>query len=365
MVVVERGSVGLLPSMLVVYGIGVFFLGTLLWLVIAQVFRNRARETLASKLDVQGQQPLVEGPAIVRGRVELEDEEVSEGAPVRLVIHQRGRQLKTKYGYKHRWVETRRELSYRPFYLRLPDGVRIRVVPNSRVMLADELDRQERAEDSRPIRKRISELTVGEEVIASGILRWEKAIAGQRGGYRGGGTITVMRTPPGQRLLLSTAPLTKRFQQCARHYRKVAIVIALFMLASHTVAFGPFHLLNAQGEVFSATDISRSTYETQHKSTTTTHYVISATGPNNETLRAEVSPTLYNLAANWSSVPFLVFPSYPTIHSIGTEPRTSLFELVVFVFIIGLGLFSYWYFQISELPWYERRRVIDTGDGPL
>lgn len=363
--IAAEGRIGFLWSMLVVYGIGGLFLGTLLWLATAQMLRLLSRARLARRIAILEAKPLEEGPAVLRGKVELDEDDSRTDAPVRLVVFQDGKELKGKNGTSHTWTETRREISYRPFYLRLPSQERLRIFPNARTMLADGLDTTERIDATH--RAAIAELAVGEEVIASGIIKREKATVGEGGGYRGGGTVMVMRAPPGQKLLLSTGPLAERFEQSASHYRFYAVILALFTMLVHGVGFADFHQLNARGEVVRGAFVETDTYTTKTKKNTTLHYRVRAVGPNGEELSSDVDENTYFAAQAWVTVPFVVVLSSPTIHTIGTEPRIKRLSAAFFLSVLFSALLLYRFFPgvQKRLPWYERRKIVDQGPGVL
>jgi hypothetical protein len=104
------------------------------------------RKRAAAERDFDPRAPLANGHRIIVGQVELEER--AEGAAIALAIYQRGRDFKGKNGWHHTWTEASRALRVRPFWLRLADGSRVRVEPDDRVALRDELSRVERT--SRP-----------------------------------------------------------------------------------------------------------------------------------------------------------------------------------------------------------------------
>ena len=126
------------------------------------------------------------GSALRPGRVTVVCGEVvplkGDTAAVRVEIDQEGSETCHKHQYTHRWTETRRRASVRPFSLRLASGELLGVEPGEDVFLIDKLDRITRhGMWSRTV---TAELTAGERVHAVGVIAERLDPRGEQHGYR-------------------------------------------------------------------------------------------------------------------------------------------------------------------------------------
>lgn len=184
----------------------------------------------------------VAGEAVIHGTVSSVEH---EGAAVRLTITQHGVSVKPKKGsWTTTWTETERTLESQPFYLKTDAGLEIRVEPGRQVRLVDDLHTRP-VRDGR-FRDRVAELTVGEEVYASGVL----APATERrasGGYRDEKPRLELRPrSAGAAVHISTKPLTERYTQAAAARILWMVLLAVTTLAVQALA-APYHLARVFG----------------------------------------------------------------------------------------------------------------------
>jgi hypothetical protein len=66
-----------------------------------------------------------------------------------------------------------------------------------------------------------------------------------------------------------------------------------------------------------------------------------------------------------SQVPFLVVPFHPSTHDLGTQPTVRALT-VFFAWLLFVGVAGVYFVRTRKTrPWYERKKVIDVGSGPL
>jgi hypothetical protein len=371
-------------SAIIVYGLGVVVLGTLLALALLQVIRNARRARAAEATRVHTKLPTDEGPAVVMGRVRLEDD--SEPA-VRVAITQRGKQWIVKGQAHHEWREFARDVSYRPFFLLLASGERLRVLPDKHVNLLDLLDSTERVRGVTPeipvsflerltmtdpkqwrVRQRCAELMGGERAYISGVIKMERDPGAPGRGYRDMGTSPVLRRPLRERLVISTTPMEDRFVVLARHYTRIAAALALAFIVVNGVLFYSFHVLNLKGRQVTATTASTRTWTTTHKGRPRTHYEVTARYVDPDRKRhllvEEVTlSAFFRISEKGAPIPFVIDPSNPQRYMIGTEAHANVFSVICFV--VGCIIAAFCYFRFDTLPWYERRLLIERGLGGL
>lgn len=136
---------------------GVLLLASGLW---TRTHRRRER----SETDALKNGSLREGPTMIHGAVET-----GGGDAITVTISQRRRVVKGKNGHTYTyWDEKRREVSARPFRVLLPDGRGVRVQPDAKVRLRDEIEPPVTVDENN--RRRLVRLVHREEVWVSGVL---------------------------------------------------------------------------------------------------------------------------------------------------------------------------------------------------
>jgi hypothetical protein len=293
--------------------------------------------------------PLATGPAVVRGPVEYAQ---GESAAVRVEITQHGVERVDKNNVlRHSWTEIDRTIRVRPFYVNDPRG-RVRVEPDARAMLVDDLD--ETRTTGADTRVRVAELSPGEHVYVIGHLR---SGATPRGGgaYRESAMAPVLEPPRRGRMLVSSKPLGDRFREAARRESRwgaviVAIGVALLLLDL------PFHLRLHAGVYERATVVD-------------TRLISGKSSRCAVTLRTDDGVELTD-SVRWGDCPpvapgarlrIVRVPSVASFSQIGQAPGIS-----TAVFILGLFamIFLTAFYAMRSLPWWERR-LVESGEGPL
>jgi hypothetical protein len=128
------------------------------------------------------------------------------------------------------WTEHARRVLARPFYVRTRDGARIRIEPDSEVLLADKLDNVQK--HSNIERTRSAELVAGEPVWVHGacITGVDPEIRDRAQGYRSGPMATLVLRKSGRRkLIVATEPLPTEFLRYAGGYARFAWASALLL----------------------------------------------------------------------------------------------------------------------------------------
>jgi hypothetical protein len=350
-------------------GVGLIALGALL--VAALILRSihRRRAALAKRAAAIGDERLRPGPTVLAGRI-ADD---GEGAAFTVEVEQVGREREQRGGWAHRWIEQRRTVAARPFYLVRPDGERVRVEPDQQALLIAKLDEPQQL--SPTWRRRRATLQPGAEVHVAGELT--RGPDPQAGGYREGGVGWVLVPPSAGRMVLSAEPLDAPHRRRAGHYRNLALAIVGLLGIGHAAMFLRYDLLRLDGRVVTARVVDETTMQVRGKSlwgpgtTITTHYLVHAAFEDQagvHPLSDEVSKQFWLRLKGPSAVrevPFVVSRGWPSVHQVGYEPSENglilaLFSILVLVFA-GLCAVT----LRSTRPWYERKRFVESGAGRL
>lgn len=336
-------------------------------LVLSWTYRRRARAEAA----VDPRAPLVSGPAVVVGVVELE---AGDGrTAIELRVRQRGTESADKGSWSHRWDETGREVRARPFWVRRDDGVRVRVEPVAgKFALHDALSRVERRGPAD--RTRIAELTAGERVFVAGTL------TGAAGGappspYRSGGGTPVVRAPAFGRLLVSTEPPGGTSAAQARFHRNWAVALVVFAAMLSAFLIPTYRVLTLFGEPVTADAVATRHWREWVKPKNGTghwsdHYVVRARlevdGASRE-LEDDCRSTLHALvrSGEQTAVPFVVVPSLPVFSQLGLHPTLVDWQAFVLIAVVVVLLLAYVLTARAMRPWYARRKIVDVGSGRL
>ncbi len=350
----------------VLVAFGVILLGGMLgyFLVSRAMHKRRARSAADSERDPN--HALVLGPAVITGKVAAD----TEGDAVTVAIEQTGREWKHKGNWYHAWKERGRTVTAKPFYVVRPSGERVRVEADNRVFLIDRLDGVE-AKD-RTTRVRTATLRAGEPVHIIGTL--VRGLDPLKGGcYRDAAPALVLRPPRSGRMLISTEPLGARFAKRAKLHAGLALSAAITLLFTHGLLFLNHHVLYTVGKVVDASVVSSRTWRVWHKPRRSSgyyvyHYEITATDPNDSRrdnlYQEEVSYRFYDDVQRGSETRVPVITS-GKLRQIGLEPSQNAAKLGIFILGTLVYAMTCMIILANTLPWYERRRIVDSGSGPL
>lgn len=179
--------------------------------------RRRLADAEAAMLERSQERegPLEEGEILLSGVVEhAPGHEVA----VRVDVTQHGTESESSGTWSYRWEEVDREVIVKPFYVRLADGTRVRVLAPPDVEVADALDRKVLVSKSKRVLS--AELIPGEAIHVHGRLeRGEAVIPSREAGYRDAPREWQL-VPAHGRMLLSSEPLGTGMAARAAFHRK-------------------------------------------------------------------------------------------------------------------------------------------------
>ena len=302
---------------------------------------------------------LREGAGVVGGRVETED----GGPAIRIEIDQAGAEWKHKNSWSHVWRETARRVHVRPFHLRLDDNRLVRVVPDEKVKLIDEI---ETGHVKGAERQRVAEVSAGERIWVRGNLRHE-AQSGKVTVYCGAEDPFVISGTAFEPLDISSGKLTTRYAHWRKFYRVSAIVLGVLVALTHTVVFGPYYAQCMLGRVENATITGTHTYTGGSKNKITRHYVVLAKLADGKAVSDEVHFAVYEAARREKikNLPFRVVPLLRFIHSIGVDAVVSFAAVAIVVMGAFIATVTFFVMRSAGVPWYERRRLMESQSGRL
>ena len=314
--------------------------------------------------------PLANGHAVIAGQVELE--QGATGPAIQVVIQQRGREWKGKHGWHHNWTETSRSVRVRPFWVRTFRGDRVRVEPDDRVMLRDDLSRIERL--SRFDRVRFAELTPGETVHIAGSLFGANA-QGPGGAYRAMNQEPVLRPSRAAPMVVSTERPGETAQSRARHYRNWFVGAALVALALPAVVFPTASLLGLTGETVRAQPVATRHWQRYHKPKNRPGYYVQHYGLRSVAREGDRARVLTDECSEeaWSCVTAGACPSLQytvsalsdEVVQIGVGPQLTDGRVGLLAVLAGLLALLYPLSVLGSRPWYLQRKVVDGEKGPL
>lgn len=324
-----------------------------------QAFSNRmAREV---DMSIDPNEALTLGTRFVSGKVEYAQ---NESLAISVNVEQEGSESKTKNGWTHKWTEVKRTTHARPFYIRRPDGKRVRIEPGENPLLVDKPDQI--IKTRKDLRTRIAALTPGEDVIVQGELtRGADPEADDGGDYRQVARGWVMRPAKGQRMEVSAEKLGDRHRKRAKSFRQTAWAMVWILGFVHLL-FVYYDIRLFGGEdtcaVVQRKDI---VVTTNSKGQRTNHYTVYL---NVDDLYAKpASDTLDR--SDWEQVEpgtvlaFRDVPARPTMSIVGTSVSTNVFT-IVFAFVAGIVGFGLYGGTLAYRRWYEGR-LDDSGSGQL
>jgi hypothetical protein len=358
-------------------------LGLLVMLVVSIGERRqalvRAKAAMAAEKRAE-QGSLTPGYAVVHGEVET----VDGGPAVQVTIRQSGREYRTKGGLRHIWTEFGRESIARPFTLRTSSGERVKVEPGNEVLLVDWLGvayphataAGTSPASGRPERVRRAEIMPKDEVYACGRLSGPSAAVAYRTADEGFVLSPWSQGPfrKSERMLISSERLEERHVRRAKLHGIWTCLVAVALVFANGICFGHYWMKALWGRPVVASATSVRTYTTSGKHGPVRHYAVNATASLDGEEIALTSPinlasytaTKAELGAGHSvPVPFVIIPKDPSINNIGSRPALWMMSaLPGWTLFAGL-LLGYALHTRHARPWYERKRVVDRGKGPL
>jgi hypothetical protein len=338
-------------------------------LSLLRLLRHRRLAAELAAAEGKGQSPLRPGDTVLSGDV---DGGGVDGPAVIVELEQTGTERLSKGSWSHTWKEVRRQVTTRPFYVVREGGERVRVEPDARVFLVDKLDQAQN--QSRTRRLRAATLVAGEPVHIVGLL--VRANDPQQGGYRDGALGWVLRPPRTGRMLISTEPLADRHQKRMRVHRGLLVALILTLLGAHGALFAEYNLLRWKGEVIHAqadrVDTFRKWKSQKSGGYWQDYYTVDATWVMPDgvpvLLHDYVSPAFYErltVEGQGADVPFVILREIPTVFTVGVVSTTSEWRLI-FLFVVLLAwLLVYRLVVLDMRPWYEKPRVVESGNGRL
>ncbi len=351
---VPPGHVGFLPSVAVVFVLGLLVPGLGLALSLGRALASRAWARRARLASLQDTLELRAGPAVIVGEVLTDEAEVPEpGVAVRVSLVQRidGRIAR----------EVKRQVDAAPFYIRTADGEHVRIEPGTQLTLLADLAT---APSSEPLlglfRTRVARLRSGERAIAAGILgrgfnpRGSSTYRAAEGGW-------VLASSPRSGLWISGDSLEGHFLRKARFFAVyAALFAALFAIAQ--LLFAPFYVLGLLGvsERCAVTRVSSSPVHSRHlRRPPQMVYGHCGDGP---ALEEPARPELAALIAESSGVR-VTRVRHGRQHMLGPVPTVSYVTagLLTMLSLLALGLVRVLAGRSSR-SWYESHPFIEDAE---
>ncbi len=317
---------------------------------LAVASRRRARDAREA---VDGGAELREHATIVVGIAEVEGE-----AAVRVLLRETGKAWKHKGRWHHRWTEVEREVEARPFWVVTSKHERVLVEPGKNVFLVDRMDVTARRGDAS--RERTAALTNGERVAVTG--RLVQRSGGGGGAYREGPAQWVMEPPARGPMVIATEPMADRHANWSTFYLRAALVPIALLVATHVLAYPIFSAFLVDGQSTIGRVRDHETYVTRGRHGTTRHYQIEIER-DADPVWMTVSSDGYERAIDGAEVWLVRRPNGDVIlgREPGLDPALVLVAVICLLFALGIvsGLAS------RRKLWWEQRRVVTNGSGPL
>ncbi len=350
-------------SHVLVVSLDLLMIGAVIWcireFVAAQRAARQAMRTEKSTL------PLHEGARFVAGDVEF-----AEGAKtaIRVTITQEGTQHEYKNAYTHKWSEVDREIDAQPFYLRLPNGERVRVEPPNDVMLVDKLDQMEWFDVHR--RRRRAELVGEERAVVEGILK-RGDDPEMRGGqsYRKGASLGWVMLPTQKRgMRVSTESLARRHQLRASAFKATAGLVFLIGLGAMCCVV-PYRARLWFGQNVVAIYLGKDTYySSSGRRGLTPHYAVRVHSQDErglfDTNRLDIDLVDYALLpVSPGKIWYRRVELLPSASTLGKNSSVAIWQMVAAAMLGGLAIYRI-VTTHRYRRWYEGP-VIEGGSGVL
>jgi len=346
-----------------IFGIGFLGVGLAVVLVVmlvraAQLARIRAQAE-AYRLS-QANIPLSAGLSrVVRGRVETMGE---REAAVEVSVVQRVSNHTSKNSRWHEWTEISRSVHAEPFYLVRESGESILVEPTQNTMLADTLDTE--LPPNMPMHRVLrADARKGEVFFAFGDLSQGAHPRAQQQGYRGAEMGWILRpSKADKRMLLAGDLISTRYQGRIKSLHKWALALAILWLVFHAFATVPFVASLAFGNPETTSDYSLSTYITRSKSSTTTHYKISAHTKGGMNIDGEVPSATY-FALSRAKRPIPITNTFDTEYFSHIGPFPTVSMALLWIPFVGIGILLGLAFVAYKgaYDWYDKKKLAERG----
>lgn len=329
---------------------------------------HRRRAAAERALDARA--PLKDGHAIVLGQVELEPG--ATGPAIELAIRQQGSDVRGKNGWFHRWTEYSRTVRVRPFWIRTPNGQRVRVEPDENVALHDDLSRTRRVAHFERVRS--AELTVGETVHVRGTL-FNASRAGLDAAYRANAAEPVLRPSRFAPMVVSTEAPGATAGLRARFYGRWLVALAALAVALPAAIFPTAALLALTGRTVLARPVATRHWQQYVKPKNRPGYYVDHYGlrsvyrgdGRDHVLADECGVEAWTCAARnaCAAVPYTVSALSDEVVQVGDGAQLSdarVFLVVVsgLALLVGFGVSAF-----RTRPWYLKRRIVDGGSGQI
>ena len=170
------------------------------------------------------------------------------------------------------------------------------------------------------------------------------------------------------KMLLSAEPLEARYARRARFHTGWLLACAAAFLFTNGVLFGAYWLELACGRPVTAQSTGVRTWTTRGKHGPVRHYGVTASATldgQDVWLSSETSYAVYVHLGPPAQMPFLVVPFHPKTHDIGTQPTLNVFTCLFSLLVLGGVAGGYFLHTRHTRPWYERKKVVDVGKGPI
>jgi hypothetical protein len=321
----------------------------------------RVSEALADKRE------LAPGFAVVHGEVETEGTRPA----VILRIYQLGRELRGRIRVRHTWTEFGRQVDAPPFFLRLASGQRVRVVPGDSARLVDELGVEplvvaEGAAQQRLLTARLSPSAFA--YVCGTLEAPASAVA-----YRGVEEDWTLHPLAGRQMVISPRPLSPSYTRRARFHMAWAIGCAVALLFANGASFGAYWLELLWGRPVAARATEAPSWTTPGKPFDAHYGVTAEATVDGRDLKLTREASYYHsnsikeeLAKGQSAdVYFLVVPFHVETYDLGTRPTVQPWAIFLALLVFGAAAGIYVVHAQRTLAWYDRRRLVDAGKGPL
>lgn len=321
-------------------------------------FRRMARDADAA---VNPEAPLAAGARFLCGRVEYAE---GESKAIAVHVQQHGTESQSKNGWSHRWTETKRTVHAHPFYVRRPNGERVRVEPGEHPLLIDKPDQM--VWKQRTQRTRIATLAPGEEIIIQGVLaRGHDPESRDVTAYRNAGHGWVMTPARGERMEVSAEKLGERHRKRARAFGW-AIFYLLCVSAVINLFFWPYHIRFFRGKDTCAEVTWKNTFVSiDSKGRRSTHYKVNvrAEAPGTPHFVRELDDSDWEQVEVGTVLGFRHVPQWVSMSDLGLGTSTHIISIIA-ALLLGLGGPGIYAGTRDYRRWYEGN-LTDSGSGRL
>jgi hypothetical protein len=324
-------------------------------LAVLAFVRARRRATVAHAAESLRDPSLREGEVVLTGVVEHAD---GHDVAVRVELTQIGSESESSGTWSHRWEEVERRTVVAPFYVKLPDGTRVRIEPPPDVDVADDLDRKVLISTTKRIRS--AELVPGETIHVRGWLeRGGEVTPDATVGYRDVTWGWVLR-PVRKRMMLSSRPLGEELRGRAAFHRFYGwlAILALGIVQLSLV----FYYSRALGDVEPATIVAKEIESSRDEDgDRQVEHLLEVQLRDGSGKLYEVDEADYHRVGHGQTVAARRGgPDW----SLGELPTLAIWQVIPTVSGVIVLWMLYHRRRHATRPWY-RRRITDHGSGRL